>query len=140
MPYDLVDGDGIRCRVPASITPSQLHVGGSPRVRLLRGYGSETWYRTLDGLREPEAFALVGLLHTDRDEPGIQSILDGFAAAVASAVALVQVDHAGVDVQTLPLLGSLPVTVAPDGIDGSLLTVTAALVPAGEWEEGGSSG
>lgn len=139
MPYDLVDDGGTRYRLPASIAPSQLHVGGSPRVRLLRGYGSDTWFRTLDGLREPEAFALVGVLHTDRDETEVQGLLGEFTAAVATAVALVQVSNDDDDVQTLPLLGSLPVTVAPDGIDGSLLSVVAALVPAGEWEWGGTS-
>ena len=134
MPWELEDIYGARYRLPASIAPTQLHVGGRPRVRFVRAYGSDDWYRTLDGLREPGVYTLAGILQTDRDEAGIQTLLDALRAAVATAEALVQVSNDEGDVATLWLLGALPVTTTPDGIDGSLLNVTIPLIPEGEWE------
>lgn len=134
MPWELEDGDGARYRLPASIQPAQLHVGGRPRARFVRGYGSADWYRVLDGVREPEALNLTGVLATDQDALGIQDQLDALVAAAEAAVKLVHVDHSGVDVQYLPLQGALPVTTEPDGVDGTLLTVTLPLVPGStEW-------
>lgn len=139
MPWELVDALGNRYRLPASLRPAQRHVGGSPRVRFVRGYGSEQWFTVQDGIREPTTLDLVGVLQTDRDESTIQSLIDELEAAAASAVKLVHLDHDGVDVEHLVLLGSLPITTEPDGIDGTLLTVTVPLVPTGEWLSGGGS-
>lgn len=139
MPWELVDALGNRYRLPASIQPAQRHVGGRPRVRFVRGYGSEQWFTVQDGIREPATLDLVGVLQTDRDESTIQSLIDELEAAAASAVKLVHLDHDGVDVEHLVLLGSLPITTEPDGIDGTLLTVTVPLVPTGEWLSGGGS-
>lgn len=134
MPWELENGVGGRYRLPASLQPAQLHVGGRPRARFVRGYGSGDWYRALDGVREPEAINLTGLLATDQDAEGIQNLLDELTAAAQAAVKLVHVDHLGGDVQYLPLLGALPVTTEPDGVDGTLLTITLPLVPSSsEW-------
>src|SRR5690606_23776393 len=141
MPWELVDALGNRYRLPASLRPAQLHVGGSPRVRFVRGYGSGNCYSVLDGIREPEALDLVGVLQTDRDEVTIQALLEELEAAAAAAVKLVHVDHDGVPVKELALLGALPVTTEPDGVDGTLLTVTLPLVPgATEWVVATDSG
>lgn len=139
MPWELETAAGTRYRLPASLHPAQRHVGGSPRVRFVRGYGSEQWFTVQDGIREPTTLDLVGVLQTDRDESTIQSLIDELEAAAASAVKLVHLDHDGVDVEHLVLLGSLPITTEPDGIDGTLLTVTVPLVPTGEWTAGGGS-
>lgn len=141
MPFQLVDADGVAYTLPASLQPEQLHVGGSPRVRFVRGYGSGNWFTSLDGIREPEALNIVGALHTDRDESTIQTLLDALVTAAASAVKLVHVDHDGLAVKELPLLGSLPVTTEPNGVDGTLLMVTLPLVPGGtEWSVATDSG
>lgn len=140
MPFQLVDGSGGSYTLPASLQPAQLHVGGSPRVRFVRGYGSGDWFTTLDGIREPEALNIVGALATDRDESTIQTLLDALVTAAAAAVKLVHVDHDGVPVKHLPLLGSLPVTTEPDGVDGTLLKVTLPVVPAAsDWSPGGGT-
>lgn len=136
MPYELVDDLGVRYRLPASLWPAQRHVGGSPRVRFLRGYGSDDWFITQDGLREPATIDIVGLLATDRYEVSIQTLVDNLTTAAASAVALVQVDNDGADVAYLGLLGALPITTSPDGIDGTLLTISLPLIPDGEWVTG----
>ena len=140
MPWELVDALGNRYRLPASLHPAQRHVGGEPRVRFVRGYGSDTWYTVQDGIREPATLDLVGVLQTDRDESTIQSLIDELEAAAASAVKLVHLDHDGQDVEYVELLGALPLTIEPDGVDGTLLTVTVPLVPASdEWQPGGGS-
>ena len=141
MPFHLVDANGVTYTLPATVQPEQLHVGGSPRIRFVRGYGSGDWFVVLDGIREPEALNLVGLLHTDRDETGIQTLLDALEDAAAAAVRLVHVDHDGNAVKHLPLLGALPITTSPDGVDGTLLEVTLPLVPgAHDWSAGAGSG
>ena len=139
MPWELVTSAGARYRLPASLSPSQRHVGGQPRARFVRGYGSEQWFTTLDGLREPATIDVTGELQTDRDESSIQTLLDGLADAADGCTRLVQVDNDGNDVEHLELLGSLPLTVAPDGVDGTLLQVTLPLVPTGEWQTGGGN-
>lgn len=136
MRLDLVDDLGARYRVPASIAVNQLHVGGSPRVRFVRAYGAEEWFRVLDGFREPATVDLVGLLATDRDEVSIQDLLDALTGAALTAVALAHVANDGTDVAHLELLGSLPIITEPDGIDGTLVRVTLPLIPAGEWIPG----
>src|SRR5690606_16131545 len=46
----------------------------------------------------------------------------------------VLVDHFGQDVKEISLLGGLPPTVEPDGVDGSLVRVTLPLVPgSSDW-------
>lgn len=135
MHWELASDEGSRYRLPAGITPVQLHVGGDPDQRIVRAYGSDTWYSTLPGHREPQPYTLTGLMATDRDEAGMHQHLEALRAAAAAAVALVHV-HAGVDVQHLPLLGTLPITMHPDGIDGTLLEVTIPLLPAREWQAG----
>lgn len=133
MPFDLVDALGARYRLPASLQPEQLHVGGAPRIRFVRGYGgSAPWYRVLDGIREPQALNIVGLLATDRDESSIQTAVDALVLAAEAAVALEHVDFDDVTIRTLPLLGALPVTTEPDGIDGTLLKVTLPLIPGSD--------
>ena len=139
MPWELETADGTRYRLPASLHPAQRHVGGEPRVRFVRGYGSDTWYTVQDGIREPATLDLVGVLQTDRDEAAIQTLLNELEAAAASAVKLVHLDHDGRDVEHLTLLGALPITVSPDGVDGTMLTITVPLVPTGEWTAGGGS-
>ncbi len=140
MPFQLVNEEGGVYTLPASMQPEQLHVGGSPRIRFVRGYGSGNWFSALDGIREPEALNLVGLLHTDRDESTIQALLDALVTAAEAAVKLVHVDHDGLAVRHLPLLGALPVTTEPDGIDGTLLQVTLPVIPAAsDWSSGGGS-
>lgn len=135
MPYELEDANGNRYRLPASLGPDQLHVGGQARIRFVRGYGSTRWYSVLDGVREPEALHITGVLATDRDDAQIQELLDELEEAAASAVRLYYVDHDGLDARYLPLLGALPVIVSPDGIDGSMLTITLPVVPAGvDWK------
>lgn len=135
MPWELVDGSGNRYRLPASLHPAQLHVGGSPRVRFVRGYGQTRWFVVQDGIREPEPIDLVGVLQTDRDEVTIQALLDQLDAAAASAVKLVHLDNYGVPIRQLPLLGALPITTEPDGVDGTFLRVTVPLVPGqADWE------
>lgn len=135
MAWELADEADVRYRVPASLTVNQLHVGDSPRVRFLRGYGSGDWFRVRDGIREPATIDLVGVLATDRDEAGAQALVDALVAAAATAAWLVHVDPAtNTDVQRLPLLGALPITTSPDGIDGTLLSVRLPLIPGGDWE------
>lgn len=136
MAWEFADETDARIRIPASLTVSQLHVGDGPRVRFLRGYGSAEWYRVQDGIREPSTIDLVGVLATDRDEAGAQALVDALVAAAETAEHLVQVDAAGGDVQTLPLLGVLPIITSPDGIDGTLLTITLPLIPGGDWVSG----
>lgn len=134
MAWLLVDSGGRAYRVPPSISLPKLSVGGVPRVRFVRGYGSSDWYVTQDGLREPEPLTLTGVLHTDRDEAGIHALTEAFQQALDDAVLLVQLDANGTRVREMPLLGALPLTTTPDGIDGTLLTVTAHLLPAAdEW-------
>ncbi len=135
MPYDLIDHTDTRFRLPATLQPAQRHVGGEPRARFVRGYGSNAWFVTLDGLREPSTVDLVGLLATDRDEEAIQDLIDDVAAAATTAVALAHVAHDDSIVETLPLLGALPITTEPDGIDGSIVRVKLPLIPGGEWQE-----
>lgn len=137
MPWELETAAGTRYRLPASLHPAQRHVGGEPRVRFVRGYGSEQWFTVRDGIREPATLDLVGVLQTDRDESTIQSLIDELEAAAESAVKLVHLDHDGVDVEHLQLLGGLPITTEPDGIDGTNLKVVVRLVPTGEWAAGG---
>lgn len=135
MPWELVDAQGNRYRLPSSVWPERLHVGGSPRVRFVRGYGSEQWFTVQDGIREPEPIDLVGVLQTDRGEVTIQALLDQLDAAAASAVKLVHLDNYGVPIRQLPLLGALPITTEPDGVDGTFLRVTVPLVPGqADWE------
>lgn len=136
MAWLLVDDGGRAYRVPDSISPTQLHVGGSPRARVVRGYGSAEWYTIQDGLREPQPMTLTGVIFTDRDENAIQTLLNEFADAVLNAVALVQLDNQRNRVRELPLIGALPLLTSPDGTDGTLLQVTAHLLPAGTgWQE-----
>lgn len=136
MPYEFLDDQGgVLLRLPASVWLAQRHVGGSPRARFVRGYGSTDWFITRDGIREPETVDLVGSLATDRDESGTQALIDQLVTAANNAVALA---HVGLDDQTievLPLLGALPIITAPDGIDGSIVRVTLPLIPGGEWGE-----
>lgn len=136
MPWELADDEGNRYRVPAGIAPTQLHVGGRPDQRIVRAYGSSTWYSTLPGYREPEPFVLTGLLATDRAEAEMHEAMGDLRDATITAAALIHVDYTGLDVQYLPLLGSLPITTKPDGIDGTLLEVTIPLLPANEWQPG----
>ena len=141
MPYDLVDATGARCRLPASVQPTQQHVGGGPRARFLRGYGSDDWTIVQDGHREPAVLNLTGVLHTDRDETLIQELLDELQAAAYSAVAIAHVASDNLDVEHLELLGALPITTEPDGIDGTLLRVTVPLLPGGgAWAPGSPPG
>lgn len=140
MPFDLVDAGGSRYRLPASLQPAQLHVGGAPRIRFIRGYGSPAWFVALDGIREPEALNIVGLLATDRNDAQIEALVDALETAAASAVRLDHVDHLDQPTRSLPLLGALPITTEPDGIDGTLLKVTLPLIPGAErWAVGGDS-
>lgn len=136
MPWELVDTDGNAYRLPATIAPAQKHVGGSPNQRFLRGYGSDQWFVTLPGEREPQTLDLVGVLFTDRDETLIQELLDELSVAAATAARLYHLDENGARIEYLPLNGSLPLTTTPDGVDGTLLSVTVPLVPASaEWLE-----
>jgi hypothetical protein len=138
MPWELVDALGNRYRLPASLHPAQRHVGGEPRVRFVRGYGSEQWFTVQDGIREPATLDLVGVLFTDRDETLIQELLDELTEAAMVAVALAHVTPDGTSIEHLPLLGALPVTTEPHGVDGTLLAVTLPLLPAAnEWLPGG---
>src|SRR5690606_16848886 len=129
VPYEFMDANGNRYRVPATLHLAQLHVGGSPRARFVRGYGSGRSFVVQDGIREPSPLNLVGILHSDRDDYSAKALLDELESAAQSATQLVLVDYFGQDVQELPLLGVLPATVEPDGVDGSLLRVTLPLVP-----------
>lgn len=139
MPFDLVTPSG-RYRVPASLTVERLSIGGSSRVRFVRGYGSDDWFTTLDGLREPEPINLVGVLATDQDDAGTQALITALEDAAAAATRLVHVDASENDVAFVDLLGHLPVTTVPDGLDGTLVGVTAPLLPAaGEWTTAGES-
>ena len=137
MPWALLDeyGDELY-RLPASLWPDQRHVGGSPRARFVRGYGSSDWFITRDGIREPETVNITGALQTDRDEAGTQALIDALVAAADSAAFLAHLDHDDVVIDTLPLLGALPITTSPEGVDGSLVRVTLPLIPGGEWEGG----
>lgn len=135
MAWLLVDDGGRAYRVPDSISPTQLHVGGSPKQRFVRGYGSETWYVTQDGLREPAPLELSGTIFTDRDEAAILPLIEEFDAAVNTAARLVQIDVNRVRIRELPLLGGLPIITVPDGVDGTLLRVTARVLPDGDgWQ------
>lgn len=138
MPWELVDADGNAYRLPATISPAQKHVGGAPNQRFVRAYGSDQWFVTLPGEREPQTFDLVGVLFTDRDETLIQALLDELTEAAMVAVALAHVTPDGTSIEHLPLLGALPLTAEPRGIDGTLLRVTLPLIPAAnEWLPGG---
>lgn len=139
--WELEDANGNRYALPATLAPGQLHVGGAPQQRFVRGYGSDQWYAVLPGEREPQTLDLVGVLHTDRDEPAAQELLDVLSAAAESAARLYQLDHEGERVRYLPLNGALPVTASPDGVDGTLLSVTLPLVPASDaWVEADAPG
>lgn len=136
MPFEISDENNVRFRFPASIAPRQLHVGGRPNARFVRGYGSDDWFTVLDGVREAEPFELSGVLQTDRDEEAIQTLLDQLEVAVAAAARFYEVDENGNDVAYVELRGGLPVTVTPDGVDGTHLTVTVRLLPAvDDWTE-----
>src|SRR5690606_38958612 len=88
--------------------------------------------------REPQTLDLVGVLFTDRDEALIQALLDELSAAAETAARLYHLDENGARIEYLPLNGSLPLTTTPDGVDGTLLSVTVPLVPASEeWLEAG---
>lgn len=134
MPYELIDSNDIRFALPPSMWPTQLHAGGAPNVRIVRGYGSEDWFTVLDGVREPDPITITGVLQTDRDNAAIQTLLNNLEAAVLGAARLAQTDDAGNIIAFLPLLNGLPLEVNTDGIDGSFLTVVARVVPAAqEW-------
>lgn len=134
MPYEFLDDQGATLlRLPASVWLAQRHVGGSPRARFVRGYGSTDWFITRDGIREPETVTLMGVLQTDRDEAGTQALIDALVAAADSAAFLAHVDHSSNVIDALPLLGCLPVTTSPEGIDGSLVSIILPLIPGGEW-------
>lgn len=136
MPYELADDADARYRVPASLAPVQLHVGGEPEARAVRGYGSDTWFTVGDGLREATAFTFSGLLATDRDYPAIDTLLQDLEAALATAERLYEVDDSGADVAYLELRGALPVQASPNGIDGTLLSVQVHLLPAADdWRD-----
>lgn len=136
MPWAFLDENGHELyRLPASLWPDQRHVGGSPRARFVRGYGSEDWFVTRDGLREAANVTIVGLLQTDRDEAGTQALISELVSAASEARYLGHLDASGVVVEVLPLLGALPITTEPDGVDGSMVVVTLPLVPGGEWME-----
>lgn len=131
MPWELADEEDNRYRLPASISPAQNHIGGNPDQRIVRGYGSSDWYTVLDGIRQPQPLELTGTLATDHDYAGMQDLLDELQAALDSAVQLIEVDDAG-DIAVMDLLGSLPITTSPEGIDGTLLSVRVPLLPADE--------
>lgn len=137
MPWALLDeyGDELY-RLPASLWPDQRHVGGSPRARFVRGYGSTDWFITQDGIREPETVDLIGVLQTDRDESGTQALIDELVTAAAAAAYLAHLQANGGVIDALPLLGALPMTTSPEGVDGSLVQVTLPLIPGGEWAAG----
>lgn len=139
MPWELETSSGGRYAVPATLHPAQRHVGGEPRVRFVRGYGSDTWYTVQDGIREPATLDLIGVLHSDHDDAGTQGLVDALEAAADGCTKLVHVDFDGNDVEHVTLLGSLPMTVVPTGVDGTLVQVTLPLVPSGEWLSGGGS-
>lgn len=128
MPWELADESDNRYRLPASISPVQVHVGGAPEQRIVRAYGSEEWVTVLDGQREAQVFTLTGALFTDRDYDAIQTLQSELEAALGSAVALIEVDDAG-DVAVLDLRGALPLVATPDGVDGTMLNVTIHLIP-----------
>ena len=131
MPFELWGPYSGRYRLPESVRPAQWSVGGSARVRFVRGYGSESWNITLDGAREPEPYELVGYLHTDHNEEEIEDALADLRDAVAEAVSLVHVQEPGdVLLASLALLGSLEITTQPFGVDGTLLRVSIPLLPA----------
>lgn len=136
MPWELVDADGNAYRLPATISPAQKHVGGAPNQRFVRGYGSSEWFVTLPGEREPQTLDLVGVLFTDRDEALIHQHVLALETAAANALAIALVAPDGAIVEHLPLLGALPLVTSPHGSDGTLLTVTLPLIPAGEWAAG----
>lgn len=131
MPWELADEEDNRYRLPASISPAQNHIGGNPDQRIVRGYGSGDWYTVLDGQREPEALELTGTLATDHNYAGIQGLLDELQEALDAAVQLIEVDDAG-DIAVIDLLGALPMTSSPAGIDGTLLSIQVPLLPADE--------
>lgn len=135
MPYELIDVNDIRYVLPPTLRPDQLHAGGAPHARIVRGYGSEEWFTVLDGAREPEPLVISGVLFTDRDNAGIQTILNALEVATSTANRLAQTDDSGVIIAFLPLLGGLPLEVNPEGVDGTLLRITARVLPAAqEWQ------
>lgn len=135
MPWELETPLGARYRLPASISPVQLHVGGKPDQRFVRAYGSEQWFTVLDGAREPTTFDLAGILATDRDYARAQLLQNELQNAVGTAARLVEVDSHG-DVAVLDLFGALPVTIAPEGVDGTSLHVHVRLIPAAsDWRD-----
>lgn len=130
MPYELVNAENERYRLPASIAPEQRHIGGEPTVRLVRAYGSNVIHRLDDGHRLPQVLKLTGLLFSDHSDPLFTQKLGQLRRAVKEAVCLVHVSTGGVDIERLELLGALPITTSPAGVDSSLRTVTIALLPA----------
>lgn len=133
MAWAFLDQDGNEVyRLPPSLWPDQRHVGGSPRARFVRGYGSTDWFITRDGIREPETVDIVGVLQTDRDESGTQALIDALVTAASEAVFLAHL-QGETPIDALPLLGALPITTSPEGVDGSIVSVTLPLIPGGEW-------
>lgn len=124
--------------VPASLSINQRHVGGEPRVKLVRAYGSSVWWAVRDERREPDTIDLVGVLQTDRNNSLIRDILNNLASFTQRATSLIHATRSGVHVEHLPLLGALEPTAEPDGLDSTLLNITVPLIPAGDaWVPGG---
>jgi hypothetical protein len=126
--YELEDEYGERYRLPRSVRPERVSVGGDPTVRIVRAYGSDDWFAVGRSAREPVVYHLLGFVHSDHDDVAIEVTLGELRAAVASAVALVSV-NGNTDEARLELLGALPITTQPVGIDGTLVNVTIPLLP-----------
>lgn len=136
MPFELSDEYDTRYRVPASLTPEQLHVGGDPDARAVRGYGSEQWFTLGDGIREAAVLTFSGFIATDRNYAQMDTMRQELEDAVSSAAQLIEVDADGLDVAVLELRGALPVQYSPTGVDGTLLHVRVHLLPASaDWED-----
>lgn len=134
MPWVLANQAGVTLMaLPASVWPEQRHIGSNPRARFVKGYGEAPWFVVQDGIREPETVNLIGILQTDRDETGTQALIDTLVQAAADAAFLLHTAHDQTVVEALPLLGALPITTEPEGVDGSLVNITLPLVPGGDW-------
>lgn len=152
--FELEDDYGARYRLPATVRPERVSVGGDPSVRIVRAYGSDDWFAVGRSARAPVVYHLVGFVFSDHDDVAIEARLAELRAAVASAVALISVsggsgqllndddsvwlnddesfvglDGAG-DEARLELLGALPITTRPTGVDGTLVNVTIPLLPS----------
>jgi hypothetical protein len=133
--YELADKNDLRYAIPRTISPRQFSLGGSARMRLVRGYGSDVWQAVEDRINEPQVFTFEGFIQSDRDYASIKLVLDDLKEAVKYARTIYLTIQDGTPLASLGINQSLPFITYPTGTDGTLLRVSFSFVPKSmNWE------